>query len=67
LLAERVERQVLCDRQVVAILAAGSGKRLDLPEVDDALERLDAALVAEPQRVEPEQDELLRALGVGRG
>ncbi len=69
LLLERLERQVLADRQIAALQLVMSGEGGDLPTLQETREAFDAALVAEPQQgtqVDAEQMELRRALGVAR-
>jgi hypothetical protein len=64
LLADQVETRVLADRQIAAVLIAAGARDVEIPDPDDARDRLDALLVAEPKRPDPEQLELARALGV---
>jgi hypothetical protein len=64
---ERLERQVLADRQIAALQLVMSGEGGNLPTLQDARDQFDAALVADPtvgKQVDPEQMELRRALGV---
>jgi len=66
-LVERLERQVLCDRQIAALMRSES-----LPDVGAERARLDAALAADqPQQeamsaAERDQLQLRRVLGVSR-
>lgn len=67
LLLDRLERQVLADRQVAALQAVMSGQGGDLPSFDEQRARFDALLTEEPKAltvVDREQWELRRALGV---
>lgn len=65
LIVEAVERQVLADRQVAALQAVMSGEGGDLPTVQEAVNFVDAALLAEPVAVaDDEQSRLRRALGL---
>lgn len=63
-----LERQVLADRQIVAVLnASGRYEERPLPTIVEQRALLDAALVEEPRAltvVDSEQWELRRALGV---
>jgi len=63
-----LERQVLADRQIVAVLnASGHYEERPLPTIAEQRALLDAALVEEPRTltvVDSEQWELRRALGV---
>jgi len=64
---ERLERQVLGDRQIAALQAVMSGQGGDLPTFSEQQAAFDAALIAEPEplsAVGREQMELRRALGV---
>jgi len=63
LLVERLERQVLSERQVAAVLAAGGAADVEMPSMDDARATFDAALVAEPVPESP-RAAMLRELGV---
>jgi hypothetical protein len=57
----------LSDRQII-MQAVTAGVDLDLPDVQDAWDEFDAALL-ESRQVEPEDSDradLLRALGIGR-
>lgn len=64
LLIEKLERQVLAELQVVAVLMAAGQKGLSWPTIDERRAALDAALIAVPQSVDSEQQQLRRALGV---
>jgi hypothetical protein len=67
LLLERIERRVLSDRQII-MQAVAAGVDVDLPDVQDAWDEFDAALV-ESRAVDPDdrdRADLLRALGIGR-
>jgi hypothetical protein len=62
LLLERLERQILVDRQVA--LTGGAKK---IPDVFEAVEDFDRRLLAEPKQITPERRVLLDALGVRHG
>ena len=63
LLVERLERQVLSERQVAAVLAASGAEDVVMPDMDDARADFEAALVADPVPESP-RAALLRELGV---
>ena len=63
LLVERLERQVLSERQVAATLVAGGAQDIEMPQMDEARAAFDAALVADPV-IESPRAALLRELGV---
>jgi len=63
LLLERLERQVLSERQVAAALAAGGAEDVEMPDLDTSRAEFDAALVAEPAP-ESTSVRLMRELGV---
>lgn len=68
LLLDQLERLLLADRHVVAVLRA-AGHDIPLPTYQERRELFDAALVSEPKpakadEVDSEQMELRRALGV---
>jgi hypothetical protein len=52
------------DRQVVATFMAAGSKRLKLPEPEEARERLDRQLRAEPKVRSREDDEWRTAMGL---
>jgi len=60
---ERLERQVLSDRQAAATFKAAGAEKVEMPTVDERRADFDAALVAEPEP-EPANVRLLRAIGV---
>jgi hypothetical protein len=68
MLLDQLERQVLADRHVAAVLMAAGAQDVPLPDFTEERARLDAALTEEPatvaSHVEVEQLELRRALGV---
>ncbi len=64
LLLERIEQQVSAERQVAAVFIAAGAKRVELPTVDAARAKFDAALLAEPAPVDRDRDELLKVLGI---
>lgn len=66
LLVERLERQVLADRQVIASFMAAGAKGLHMPDVNESLAELDAALAAEPDPVVSGREVLEEALGLRR-
>jgi hypothetical protein len=63
LLVESLERHVLSERQVAAVLAAGGAEDIEMPSMDDARATFEAALIAEPVPESP-RAALLRELGV---
>lgn len=63
MLLDSLERQVLADRQVVAVRQT-VGDKTHLPDLAAQRAALDAALVEEPQAVDTEEMQLRRALGV---
>lgn len=65
MLVEQIRSRALVERQIAAGWAAGGARIDDLPDPDAAVEQLDVMLAAGPRRVDPEQAELARALGVG--
>lgn len=65
LIADRIERWTLSERQVVAVLLAAGAKDMTLPDPAERLANFDAALVAEAKQVNPDQKALLEVLGVG--
>ena len=64
LLLEQIAQQVQAERQVAAVFLAAGAKNIEMPTYEAARVRFDEALRAEPQAVDRERDELLRALGV---
>lgn len=67
MLLEHLERHVLADRHVAAVLMAAGAKDVTLPSLQEQRDRFYAALVEEPKpmaQVDIEQLELRRALGV---
>jgi hypothetical protein len=67
LIVERLERHVLVERQVAAVmLAAGSKKKITVPTFETERGKLDRLLDQQPRReYEPEQAALIAALGLG--
>lgn len=65
LLADRVYTAAVADRAAM-IVAKALGAEVDVPDPDAALADFDAALRAEPKVVDPEQDVMLRGLGLRR-
>lgn len=66
-LLDQLERHVLADRHVAAVLMAAGQKDVTLPDLAEKRAVFDAALVEEPKvlaAVDSEQWELRRALGV---
>lgn len=68
LLLDQLERLLLADRHVAAVLIAAGAEGVTLPTYQERRALFDAALVAEPTQqaneVDDEQMELRRALGV---
>lgn len=69
LLLDQMERQVLADRQVAAVLMAAGAKDVRLPSLAEKRAEFDEALAAEPKPsavslLSDEQRELREALGV---
>jgi hypothetical protein len=68
LIVERLERHVIAERQVAAVMAAAGAKRVEVPTFDAERARLDRLLDDQPtpRRVyDPEQAALIAALGLG--
>jgi hypothetical protein len=66
-LLDYMERQVLADRHVAAVLMAAGAKGVTLPDFEERRALFDAALIEPPQavsQVDGEQMQLRRALGV---
>lgn len=67
MLLEKLERQVLADRQIAG-MARVMGGDVELPSLPDEVARFEAALVEEPRALgagmDRDQQELRRALGV---
>lgn len=62
---DQVERTVLAERQVAAVLlASGRVKDVEMPTVAAAVAAYDAALVAELHPAQDQQSELRQILGV---
>lgn len=65
LILERLERHVLAERQVAAIMRAGGAKRAVAPTFDAERARLDRLLDVAPRRsYPPAQARLIAALGL---
>lgn len=66
---EQLERAVLAERQVAAVLLAAGAKEVTLPTLESARDEFEASLVAESKQrtLSPELAELREVLGVGRG
>lgn len=66
LLLDQIERQVLADRHVAAVLMAAGAKDVKLPTFQEQRALFDSALEAAPtfSRISTEQMELRQALGV---
>lgn len=64
MLLDDLDRQVAAERQVAAVFLAAGAKNVEMPTYEAARARFDEALRAEPQKVDRDRDELLRALGV---
>jgi hypothetical protein len=67
LVIERLERHVLTERQIAAVMAVNSTKKVTLPTFEAERARLDRLLGEGPERRErdPEQAALIAALGLG--
>lgn len=66
LLLERLERHVLAERHVAAVMLAGGAKKVTLPVFETERAKLDRLLEAAPRRErDPEQAALIAALGLG--
>lgn len=63
LLRDQVERQVLAERQVAAVLIAAGAKKVNMPSLDEEWAKLDAALQGEPDD-DPERRDFLAAFGL---
>jgi len=59
---EVLERRVLVERQITALVAVHAGG--SLADVDEARSRVLAALREEPEQLDPEQQDLMIALGL---
>lgn len=64
LLLDALERHVLADRHVAAVLMAAGAKDVTLPQLQDARDAFDGSLFAAADAIDTEQQELHRALGV---
>ncbi len=65
LLLERLERHVLVERQVAAVMTAAGAKRVAVPTFDSERAKLDRLLSEEPRRrYDDEQASLIAALGL---
>lgn len=68
LLVERLERHVLAERHVAAVMQTISTKKVGAPTFDGELGKLDRMLEAGPQKqYDEEQRALIAALGLGEG
>jgi len=66
LIVERLERHVLVERQVAAVMLAAGSKKVTVPTFDAERGKLDRLLDQQPRReYEPEQAALIAALGLG--
>lgn len=67
LILERLERHVLAERHVAAVLMAGGAKKVTVPTFTDERGKLDRMLGDRPARKHrtPEQQRLLAAIGLG--
>jgi hypothetical protein len=66
LLLERLERHVLTERHVAAVMAAAGAKGVTVPTFETERARVDRLLEAAPRReYDPEQAALIAALGLG--
>lgn len=66
LLLERLERQVLVEQHITAVLAAAGAKGVEMPVFAERQAELDAWLLSEDRKahVDPETAELMSVLGV---
>jgi hypothetical protein len=65
LLIERLERHVLVERQIAALMAVHSTKKVKLPTFEAERAKVDRLLELTPRReYEPEQAALIAALGL---
>ena len=64
LLLDQVERWVLAERHVAAVLKA-AGADVDMPTFAEARANLDELLVSEFDRIDPRAGELRAAVGLG--
>lgn len=65
---ERLERHVLTERHVAAVMQTVSAKRVPAPTFDSELAKLDRLLQEAPERhYDDEQRALIAALGLGEG
>ena len=66
LIVERLERHVLNERHVAAVMRAAGSKRGEVPTFDGHKAKLDALLGDRPRRQYPaEQAALIAAVGLG--
>jgi predicted metal-dependent hydrolase len=66
LILERLERHVLAERHVAAVMRAAGAKGGDVPTCESERARLDRLLDDRPRRAyPPEQAALIAALGLG--
>jgi hypothetical protein len=65
LLLERLERHVIAERHVAAVMLAAGAKKVTLPVFETERAKLDRLLEAAPRRErDPEQQALIVALGL---
>lgn len=68
LIVERLERHVLAERHVAAVMAAAGAKRVEVPTFESERAKVDRWLEVAPERRRernPEQAALIAALGLG--
>jgi hypothetical protein len=67
LIVERLERHVLAERHVAAVMAAAGAKKVTVPTFETERGKLDRLLGEGPERRQrdPEQAALIAALGLG--
>jgi hypothetical protein len=66
LLLERLERHVLAERHVAAVMLAAGAKGIRMPTFETERAKVDRLLTAAKRReYEPEQAALIAALGLG--
>ena len=65
MLVDRIESEVRAVQQAAA-LGLVLGRKVEIPSLEDELAMFDALLAAAPERLDPEELELRRVLGLGR-
>jgi hypothetical protein len=59
-----VERQATADTIAMMFLAMTSGQQVDIPDIWQARREFDQWLASEPERIDPDKEALLVALGL---